>query len=266
MTHHEPASSVTGLRSLSIESCPDFSPFGHPLTCPKQKIFGHVYLGGCGNIPDMKATHKTSRRIPKEQAASPEEIEIAISALTDNQLQRLRAFARWRVEGLERASLGRSGEDLLQEAIKSICIGANSATEGRRWNKDAVDFFGFLIGVIKSISSHWREQFDDDEAWLEADVTHKNPDGGEQNPMLDATSLANDGRRATWAKHYVEHIERIISERPLAALILEGMKDRMTGPEIKEALNLSQNDYETEMRWIRRTVRADAIREKTDGR
>jgi hypothetical protein len=221
---------------------------------------------GCGNIRYMKALTKTSRRIPEEQAASLEEIEVAISALTKDQLHRLRAFAHWRVERLGRASLGRSEEDLLQEAVKSICIGANSATNGRRWNKDAVDFFGFLIGVIKSISSHWREQFDDDEAWLESDVICKNSDGVEQNPMLNVTSPANDGRRATWARHYVEHIEKIISVRPLAALILEGMKDCMTGPEIKDALNLSKKDYETEMKWIRRTVRADARRENTDGK
>jgi hypothetical protein len=214
----------------------------------------------------MKANPNTSRRIPEEQAASLEEIEIAISDLTENQLRRLMAFARRRIERLGRASLGRSGEDLLQEAMNSICIGANSATEGRRWNKDTVDFFGFLIGAIRSVSSHWLEQFDDDEAWLETDVISRNPDGGEHNPMLNVTSPANDGRRATWAKHYVEHIEKIISERPLAALILEGMKDRMTGPEIREALDLSQKDYETEMKWIRRTVRADARREKTDGR
>lgn len=214
----------------------------------------------------MKANPKISRRIPEEQAASLEEIEGAISALTKEQLRQLRAFAHWRIEWLGRARLGRSEEDLLQDALNSLCIGANSATKGRRWNKDAVDFFGFLIGAIRSISSHWREQFDKDEAWLEADVIHKSPDGEEQNPLLDATSPTNDGRRVTEAKHHVEHIEKIVSMRPLAALIIEGMKDRMTGPEIKEALSLSQNEYETEMRWIRRTVRADASKEKTDVR
>jgi len=39
---------------------------------------------------------------------------------------------------------------------------ANNGTE-RRWNRD-VDFVTHLIGVMRSISSHWKRDFDEKEA------------------------------------------------------------------------------------------------------
>jgi hypothetical protein len=39
-------------------------------------------------------------------------------------------------------------------------------------------------------------------------------------------------------------------------LIIEGIREGLSGPEIREALRLSQTDYDTAMKRMRRMVRA----------
>jgi hypothetical protein len=57
----------------------------------------------------------------------------------------------------------------------------------------------------------------------------------------------------------VEHIEKLVSGsgRALASLIIDGWREGLSGPEIREALGISQKEFETELKWLRRTARAD---------
>src|ERR1043165_7035542 len=109
----------------------------------------------------MKRSDKISRRVPEESAATREEVVAAVEALTHHEYLRLEQDARWRIRGRGRAARGRDWEELLREAISATYEG------NRRWNKELVDFSRHLIGVMRSTSSHWREQFDPDEALLE---------------------------------------------------------------------------------------------------
>ena len=187
-----------------------------------------------------------------EKAAGLEEIAAAVESLTGEDLWRLGKYARWRIRGLGRAAQGCDYEDLLREAIAATCD-----PERRRWNKAEVPFARHLKGVMQSISSHWREKFDD-EAVLEADAIRVGKDGEEINPLLNVASPLPDAELALAAKEQLAQIETLVADRPLAALIVAGMRDRMSGPEIKELLGISQKEYETEMRWLRRNVRDQA--------
>ena len=184
-----------------------------------------------------------------ENAVPREEVVAAIEALTREQHLRLERFARWRMRGLGLADQGRAWEDLLSEAIAATYVGK------RRWNKESVDFFHHLIGVMRSISSHWRDQFSSDEALLESEVVRVTPQGKTVNPMLEAASPAADPERVRAVKEEVERIEQIASQNPLAWLIVDGLSDGMTGPEIREALEVSQREYESAMKWLRRNIR-----------
>ena len=208
----------------------------------------------------MDKPGKLSRRVPEEKAASEEEVVAAIEALTPEDLRRLNWYARKMVEALRRKSLGRDAKDLLQEAVT-----ATLARE-RLWNKEAVDFVGHLLGVVRSTAWAWRRRFDADEPYLESEVVRTYPDGKEVNPMVNATSPALDARRVTKTKDHLDHIETLLAGRPLAVLIVAGLRDKMTGPEIKEELGISQTELETEMKWVRRTVRADRNKEGNSGR
>lgn len=185
--------------------------------------------------------------------ATEEEVIAALEALTERQLKALKSFARWRIRGLGRASLGRDHEDLLQEAVTATLAG------DRHWNISFVDFFGHLLWSMRSISSNWRRKFDEDEPYLESEVVRTTPEGKESNPMYDVASPEQDGRRVSAVKADVEHIEKLVSDsdRSLASLIIDGWREGLTGPEIKETLGVSQKELETETRWLRRTARAD---------
>src|SRR2546425_7246381 len=54
------------------------------------------------------------------------EVDRAIEALTSSELLRLQQFAAFRVQGLGRATRGRTGEDLLAEALLGTLIGTRS--------------------------------------------------------------------------------------------------------------------------------------------
>jgi len=206
----------------------------------------------------MKSNKPASRRVPLEKAASLEEIAVAVESLTGEDWWRLEQYARWRIKGLGRIAQGRDHKDLLHEAIAETCD-----PEGRRWNKAEVSFVRHLKGAMQSISSHWREKFDDEEAILEADAIRVGKDGKEVNPLLNVASPLPDAERTLAAKEQLAQVERLVADRPLAALIVGGMRDKMSGPEIKELLGISQKEYETEMRWLYRNVRDKARKAKS---
>ncbi len=195
---------------------------------------------------------KPSRRIPEEQAATPEEIHGAIEALRPADLLRLKKFAYFRILGLGRASKGRNHEDLLGEALIATLAGS------RRWNK-SVSFVQHLLGAMRSISSHWVEEFDPGEAFLEAELTSTTPNGEKYSPVLNAPSTSPDGERVLAAKQEVEAIERLFAEDPQVLEIIGGLRAEMTGPEIQEALNMSKTEYETAIRRMRRGIQRIAF-------
>lgn len=190
-----------------------------------------------------------------KNAATRDEIIAAIESLTRREYLRLEQYARWRIRGLGRAAKGRDWEELLREAVSATYEGS------RNWNKESVDFSRHLIGVMRSMSSHWRDQFNPDEAFLESEVIRVTPEGKTSNPVLEAASPAADPEQAIMDKEEVERLERIVSKNPLAWLIMEGLRDGMTGPQIREALEVSQKDYETAMKWLRRNIRAKTDKE-----
>jgi hypothetical protein len=201
----------------------------------------------------MKQTDKTSRRVPEEKAATREEIVAAVESLTRQERLRLEHFARGEVSSLGRAARGRDWEELLREALYATYEGR------RRWNKEAVDFTRHLIGAMWSISSHWRAQFDPDEPFLESELISISSDGQTSSPLLNVPSPVANPERELAAKEEVERIELIASNNTFASVIVGGLRDRMTGPQIREELGISQKDYESAMKWLRRNVR-----DKTD--
>jgi CheY-like chemotaxis protein len=108
------------------------------------------------------------------------EIDRAIEELTPADLQRLRWSAGFRIRGLGRAACGRTGSDLLAEALQSTLEGTRRSGEGRRWNKD-VDFVTHLMGAMRSISSCWKRKFDG--VFLESEVLVCDIDGHKTSPL-----------------------------------------------------------------------------------
>ncbi|MBA3632737.1 MAG: hypothetical protein H0W58_08020 [Acidobacteria bacterium] len=205
----------------------------------------------------MEVATENSRRIPPEKAASVDEINDAITSLTAEEIKRLEKFARWRIKGLGRKKMGRNWEVLLNEAVVAFC------SDTRRWDKERVDFVRAMTQAMRSISDNWRRTFDEDEPRLESEMITTSLYGEESNPLSMVAAPNWNKQKELEAQKDIEIIESLMSKRVLASLIVAGWKDIMTGAEIRKELDISQEDYDKEVKWIRRTVRA-AFKERGD--
>lgn len=184
----------------------------------------------------------------KAERATPEEVKEAIELLTTPQLNKIQNYAKKRIMVLGRRAMGRNYEDLLGEAI-------TSALEGRRtWPKDSVDFMKFLIDAMRSISNNWLTSFKSGETFLESEVTIVTDDGNTLNPLHDAESSLSSPEDLLAAKQRIEQIEEFFQNDTIISLIIEGLCDGMSGPEIQRDLDISNTEYETAKRRMRRKV------------
>ena len=83
-----------------------------------------------------------SGKITTEKAATREEIDAAIAALTDTELVRLQRFASARIARIGAAADGRDYGELVSESYRRV-LGSRS------WNKD-VAFVNHMFGTIRS--------------------------------------------------------------------------------------------------------------------
>jgi DNA-directed RNA polymerase specialized sigma24 family protein len=193
----------------------------------------------------MKRSQKSSTRVPDEEAASANDVMAELASLSDEQCLRLQRYAQSRVGGLGRGSLSSDATALLSEAILATCDG------DRRWHKTSVDFFGHLIGVIHSKSSHLHKKAASNKTYLESDVIAEGQAG---SPIENSPSLSPNPEASLLAHEAVERIESAVAERPIGWMILEARREGMNRAEIIEEFQISGTEYDTNLRWLRRTV------------
>jgi hypothetical protein len=196
-----------------------------------------------------------TRKDDKAQYATREDIKKAVEQLSPEDDRRLEKFAQYRIRGLGRRAMGRSHEDLRREAITATWIGAEDPDEGRRWRMADVSFLQHLRGAMRSISSHWKEAADENEAWLESEVTIEAEDGQLLSPLDNAPSKAPDQERVLSAKEQLGAVDLLFQNDDDAALVLEGIKEGWTGPEIMQKFKLPRNRYEAALKRIRYKVK-----------
>lgn len=171
---------------------------------------------------------------PLVNAASPTEVMTAVDTLSDAALLRLRSYARYRMRALGSRALAATYEDLLSEAITATLAGQ------RRWNRDAVDIVGHLCGVMRSVSSHWMEE--------------QGTIPGDDFFGLEFASPLPGAEREASAREEVARIERAFKDDELVLEILRSLKIGMKGPEVQVQLGITQTDYETAVKRLRRGV------------
>lgn len=185
----------------------------------------------------------------QEIVASQEDITKAFESLSDAQLLKLRNFSKLRLRAIWRKASGKSYEDLLSEAILGTLEGE------RKWYKERVNFIQHLLGVIRSISSHWAEKYDRNEGsvkWVNPSI---DPDGREIDPISSVPSEAPNSERALEAKEQIEKVTEALSKDNMALEVLNGLLEEMKGPDIQEILGLSKIEYETIRKRISRTAK-----------
>jgi hypothetical protein len=134
----------------------------------------------------------------------------------------------------------------------------------RRWNKN-IGFASHLIGAMRSISSHWREQFDVNEPILESEIVRRSEEGDVLSPLRGVGCDAPDSERILLAKEEVERIVKAVADDKVVAGILDGVRAEMSPSEIRKALGLTVTEYETAMKRFRRRVRPVKRQGESDG-
>jgi DNA-directed RNA polymerase specialized sigma24 family protein len=201
--------------------------------------------------------NETLRRIPEDKAASSQEIVAAIERLQNTELIKLERYARYRIRGLGRKAGGRDHDDLVKEALLATLSGQ------RRWNKE-VEFYAHLLGVIRSISSHWREKYAFDGALLESE-SHFTPPGQESSWLASVSSPEPDAERVASARQEVQRITQYFAADSQVTLIIEGLRDGLTGPEIQAQQGMPRTEYESAVRRMRRGLEAMARKGEKHG-
>ena len=178
------------------------------------------------------------------------EVDRAIEALTSSDLVRLQRFADFRVRGLGRAARGRTGEDLLQQALLRTLIGAEATPKGRHWNKD-VDFVQHLKRAIESISSCWKRQFNETEAYLISEFPIHDAEGGEHSVLDNVASGHAPADERLIEKDGEDRVLARFKDDPEATQVLQGLLDGLKKIEIMTRYGLDEKKYTAAAKRIR---------------
>lgn len=188
--------------------------------------------------------------MPDGTVANRDEVNRAIEALTPGELLKLKHFAAYRTRGLGRAACGRTWEDLLGEAKLAILLGAANNGSGRHW-KGNVNFGTHLIGAVRSISSHWKRDFDEHEAEFESEILTRDEEGDATSPLDNAVSYAPSQERQVAARQQWNLIAARCKDDRDATQVLEGVSVGLTASRIMHEYKLSKWKYQQAMKRIR---------------
>lgn len=192
--------------------------------------------------------------MPDGTGANREQIHGALRTLTAAELLRLKHFAAWRMRALGRAACGRTWEDLLSEAKLAILKGAANNGSGRRW-KESVDLVTQLAGAMRSISSHWKRDFDEQEPELESEIWTAGPEGYTASPLDKAASNTPSQERSLVARQQWNLIVARCRDDRTATHVLDGLSLGLTPSEIMNRFTLTRWEYQQATVRIRRRAR-----------
>jgi hypothetical protein len=115
---------------------------------------------------------------------------------------------------------------------------------------------------MRSISSHWAQGRKHEEISASALET-EDEEGNVKSPLDDAASDAPGGDELLISqeeleemRRMVERIEDTFADDPAVMRVIECIREGFsTGPEIRELLGITQTEYETTMKRLRRGAR-----------
>jgi DNA-directed RNA polymerase specialized sigma24 family protein len=162
------------------------------------------------------------------------EVARGIHALSAADLVRLKALARLWTRGQD--ALGWS--DVLHEAIARALGGA------RRW-PPGVPIVAFLSGIMRSIcEDHWRR------ARREGQLIAREEDVAD----LGGEDAAFDPERTLAAAQALAAVNDLFAGDAVALMVIAGLADGLSPPEICRLYGLTERDYDTTRRRMRRAL------------
>jgi len=180
--------------------------------------------------PNLNAPSQTAIEEPSRDVAA------ALTALSNAELLQLNALARLWTRGMPETL---SWADVLQEAIARALDGS------RKWPL-GVPLLAFLSGVMRSIcDDHWRHNA------REARVIVRSND----NAGAEETSAGPpDPERVLAAAQALSDIYDLFAGDYLALKVITGLADGLTAAEICETYRMSEREYDTTRKRMRRAL------------
>ena len=174
------------------------------------------------------------RRTEAEAIRTPAEQAVAQGLLTLTDLLRLKAIARLHAWGLP-PDMGWT--DLLQEALLRLLQGSRRPPPG-------IPTVTFVAGIMRSIKAEqWRR------------LCREAPLPGGLAAIAETESdPAPDPERCLAARQELLAIYDLFAEDPAAMQILHGLGAGLTAEEIRAANGLSQTDYDSTRKRMRRSL------------
>lgn len=194
----------------------------------------------------------TAGTVPQERAATAAEVEAAIEALSDADWYRLRAFAERRESLLGEKARGR---DLLGEAFERLLRGS------RKWDKTKIGFLTFLYGAMRSIAYSWlKEKASPMEAPLTASSLVAEDDEGKlSDPVAEFARPGVDASELLVYRETLERIDALFADDEEERMVIEGFRDGLEPPAIRDLWGFSQPKYNAIIIRIRRKMRRVGI-------
>ena len=191
---------------------------------------------------------KVKRQPTEPPRATPEQIRDAFEALTATELARLAKYARWRLRAFGSRKLSRDADEFVADALISLLDGR------RTWQPQKTPFYVCFKAVMRSQTYNLRtrgpeDAFDGLTSLLKPDDS----DTAEPLDRLASRTFQDPERELEWTQ-----IEQLIKARFAddveAALMLEARLSGETPIAIREACGLTQQQYETIVKRVRRAI------------
>ena len=201
---------------------------------------------------------KAVKPVPEDRAATPAEIEAAVNELSDADWYRLRTCAERLEFLLQEKAMGR---DLLGEAFERLLRGS------RKWDKTKAGLVTFLFGAMRSICNAWfrAKETPTERPSLASALRLKMRKATLPTPSTTMRH-GSPARRSFWffAKPS-QRIDDVLADDQEARMILEGFRDGLEPPAIRELWGFSQTQYDTIVTRMRRKIKRAGIVQPQQG-
>jgi DNA-directed RNA polymerase specialized sigma24 family protein len=176
----------------------------------------------------------------------PAETALALGVVSRIELLRLKTIARVYARGLPPDV---AWDDLLQEALTRIVLGARQQPEG-------VTMVAFVAGIMRSLrADHWRRvgrRSDGNEAVRFDRI-------GDGSREVDLPDPAPGPERSLSAQQELRAIESLFADDPVVWKIIAGLGQGLSAEQTRGAMGISKTDYDSARRRMRRTLLREGL-------
>jgi DNA-directed RNA polymerase specialized sigma24 family protein len=176
----------------------------------------------------------------------PSQTVLALGMASEIELLRLKTIARVYARGLPPDV---AWDDLLQEALTRIILGARRQPEG-------VTLVAFVAGIMRSLKAdHWRRVLKRSGGHEALRIDRI----GNGSRKVDLRDPAPGPERSLSAQQELNAIERLFADDLVVLKIIAGLGQGLSAEQIRGSMGISKTDYDSARRRIRRTLLREGL-------